>query len=302
MDKLPPVFDRVPPHLQSAFEPLPKIESGGVIASHARQLRLTPAEYRSKYPELGRRQISVAEAKARLESRRPPPHVQVWIDDMLTRNGDDRDRVIMIWDYQVPRWSFWVKTRDNEHYRRNWIVGDLEAEDRGVARDFDETGFFQNETKQHGPYRLPTKYEIDYVVGVVQKMKPSELDAYLTKQQEEDEAELERQFEDFDMDYFDYRNLIDAWIANDGIRTWCCQAGWTSDAEKNRKYLERNGWVVIDRGTHTVRVKKNSRMHLKILDEMREEAEAEKPYAIRKTQELARKAALGQVSKAVRRM
>ncbi|NJN63660.1 MAG: hypothetical protein HC882_01460 [Acidobacteria bacterium] len=187
------------------------------------------------------------------------------------------DEMILLWDPQMPRWSFWCRSKHpgaEEGYARVWIVGEQEASARGRAVDLDERAEYYQLMGTMGPFRLPEKDEIDRVLGEIATLGPWELDAYFTSKEEAAEREKERQFDDFTMDYLDHRSFLDAWLRNGGIRTWCVQAQWLSDEERRKRALERAGKRELDRGTYKVVVKKGSRFEEAELDDMRREAEA----------------------------
>lgn len=292
------LFRRVPRHLEDSFDELPPYEPR--VHDHVTRQATSPKIFGERFPELRRPILSESEAKARARLQRPPREVDLWLAEMLARNGDAPDKILLLWDPQMPRWSFWAKWDKNRGdqetgYARIWIVGEQEAKHRGKAVDLDERAEYYEKMGTMGPFRLPTKHEIDWTLGVVAKMEPHELDRYLREKQEAEEKEKQDEFDDFTMDYFDYRNLIDAWKMNDGIRTWCCQAGWTSEREKVRAALERAEVRVIDKGTHKVRVKRGGKFEAAALADLERESAKAKPEDQRDLEFAAKETRLGRV-------
>lgn len=291
------VFRRVPSHLEDAFDELPVIE--GRVLDHVTPRATRPSVFARKFPELVRPLMSEAEAKTRAGLKRPPREVEVWLEDMLARKGMRSDNLILMWDPQMPRWSFWARSKHPNQevgYSRVWIVGEQEAEHRGKAVDLDERAEYYQLMGTMGPYRLPTKDEIDRVMGEIATKDPDALIEYLNTKQREAEQERERQLDDFTMDYLDHRSFLDAWRLNGGIRTWCCQGGWTSEKEKVASALKGANVVEVDMGTHKVRVKKGGKFHEAAVAELA--ARERRPEDQRDLEFAARETRLGRVRKA----
>lgn len=293
-------FRDLPAHLTDAFDE-PPLLSDSVTDHTAPPPVLRPEVYNKRFAELVRPVMSESEAKARAASRKPPSEIQVWLSEMLTRKGMRPDEMLMLWDPMLPRWSFWCRSKHDgaeTGYARVWIVGELEARSRGQATDLDERSEKLKTTM--GPYRLPERHEIDWVIGEVATMGPAELDNYLTAKERASEEAKEKDFSDWAMDFYDYAKEAEIYKLNGGIRTWCKLGDGTSDAERERKRLEREGIREIDMGNHKVRVKIGSRFEKAALDELAErerkaEERWEKDEEKRVLQYTARQAALGRV-------
>lgn len=291
------LFRRVPKHLEDAFDPLPPYEPRA--HDHTRREATSPDVRRRFYPELWRPLISEPEAKAIEASRRPPPEVDCWLSDMLVRKAMRPDNLLLLWDPQMPRWSFWARTKVpgvETGYSRVWIVGELEGPQRGRATDLDDRAEFYDRTGLMGPFRLPTRHEIDHHLGEIATLGPGELDAYLCRQQREEEGEKGRQFDDFTMDYLDHRSYLDVWKRNGNIRTWCMQGGWMTEEDHKRAFLRQKTAVELPREGYTIRVNRGGAMERAFLEDLERETDAGQTDR-RDLQFAAKETALGRVQR-----